>query len=81
MKIQYKIYEISTANVDPEQYQESYDPLTVIFPTVLRKVYQRSIMSEDTFDSLLEAETYLENNLIKEYGDTYTIVKEYSYED
>ena len=48
----------------------------MIFPTVLREVYQESIFSEDTFDTLEEAEKYLEKNFIKEYGATYTILPE-----
>ncbi len=79
MKKVYKIYELSTVNVDPEQHQQDYSPPKIIFPTVLRDIYQEDFGSQDTFNSLEEAEYYIKENLIKEYGDTYTILIQYSY--
>lgn len=81
MKKTYKIYKIDTINVDVEHYRGDYGyGSTQIPPTVLRGVYQDGWDKKDTFDSLEEAEIYLQNNLIKEYGDSYTILIEYSYD-
>ena len=80
MKITYKIYRVDTINVDVNTYIGDYGyGSTQIRPTVLRRLYQPNLGEEDTFDTLVEAERYLQENLITEYGDTYTILKEYEY--
>lgn len=80
MKKQYKIYRVDTINVDPEVILGDYGyGSTTIRPTILRELYQEDFGSEDTFNSLEEAEYYIKENLIKEYGETYTILTEYSY--
>ena len=78
MRIKYKIYKVDTIDVDTEVHSNGYDAPTRIKPTVLRELRRVSWEDEDTFDSLSSAEEYLEKNLIKEYGDTYTIIKEYN---
>lgn len=81
MRIVYKIYKIDTVDVGVEVHTEAYGyGHTRIAPTVLREVYQEDWQSKDTFDTEAEAEQYIQNNLIKEYGDTYTILKEYRYD-
>ena len=81
MKVTYKIYKVDSINVDSETHIGDYGyGSTTIHPTVLRSLYQPNFGDKDTFDTLVEAERYLENNLIEEYGDTYTILKEYNYE-
>lgn len=78
MKIVYKIYKVDTINVDVEEHSNGYYAPTLIRPTVLREVHQEG-WSEDTFNTEAEAEQYIEKNLVKEWGDTYTIVKQYSF--
>ena len=81
MKVQYKIYTVGSINADPEEFIQNYGyGKDIKYPVVLRPLFLEGFEDEDTFDSLPEAETYLEKNLIEEYGNTYTIVKEYSYE-
>jgi hypothetical protein len=81
MKKVYKIYEVSIASVDHKQYQQGHNPPKIIFPTVLREVFQGNILyDEDTFDTLEAAEAYLQDNLITRYGNTYTILTQYTYD-
>lgn len=81
MKIVYKIYEIDTINVEVEHYTGDYGyGSTQIPPTVLRTPYQEDWTAKDTFDTEEEAEQYIKKHLIKEYGETYTILKQYSFD-
>lgn len=78
MKIVFKIYKVDTINVDVEQHSQGYYAPRLIKPTILREVFQEG-WSEDTFNTEVEAEKYIQENLIKEYGETYTILKQYSF--
>lgn len=81
MKIQYKIYVVGSINSDPEEFLHSYGyGKDVTYPVVLRPLFLESFEDKDTFDSLTAAEQYLDEKLLKEYGETYTIIKEYSYD-
>lgn len=82
MKTQYKIYVVGTINSDPEENLHNYGyGKDIKYPMVFRPLFLESYEDEDTFDSLEAAEHYLKEKLIKEYGETYTIVKEYSFEN
>jgi len=80
MKKTYKIYNVDNLTIEPEVNLEKYGyGITEIYPTILRALYIDSYDVSDTFDTLKEAETYLENNLLSEYGNPYTILTEYNY--
>lgn len=82
MRKVYKIYEIDTIDVNAQVNIGDYGyGATTIYPTVLRELYQPGWEEEDTFDTLVEAEKYIEDNLIHQYdGTKYTILTEYYYE-
>lgn len=80
MKIVYKIYEITIINVEPTIIREQYGTRN-IFPTILKEFYIENDYDEaGVFDTLEAAEEYMKTEVVKDYGDEYTILKEYRYE-
>ena len=81
MRIVYKIYKVDTINVDVEIHVEQYGyGHTEVYPTVLREIQEDGDYYNGEFGSETNAEKFLSENLLKEYGEKYVILKEYRYD-